>query len=90
MSDIAIAFEDGPFKARYSAKVEGVKDEGELTIWKVLDTLIIADPTFVPDTLRDKGIAQAMVERLIADAREKGQPDCAALSLCAGAFPETP
>ena len=60
-------------KGRYAAAVDGTADEAELTISKVTDTLVIADHTYVPDSLRGLGLAKKLAERLIADARSKGQ-----------------
>ncbi len=70
---MTVLFEDGSNKARYVATLEGHSDEGELTLSKVSDSLVIADHTFVPDALRGMGIARALAERLIEDSRAKGQ-----------------
>ncbi len=70
---LSILLEDGPNKARYVATVDGQSDEAELTLSKASDSLVIADHTFVPDALRAMGIARALAERLIEDARAKGQ-----------------
>lgn len=71
--NVAITYEDLGNKGRYAARIEGIAEEGELTISKVTDTLIIADHTLVPDSMRGTGAGSALVNRLIADAREKGQ-----------------
>lgn len=73
MSDPVITYSETETKARYAATVEGVQGEGELTLSKVSQTLIIADHTGVPDSMRGMGVAQALVRRLIADARQRGQ-----------------
>ncbi|MWB79570.1 N-acetyltransferase [Pseudooceanicola sp. 216_PA32_1] len=73
MSDPVITYSETETKARYAATVEGVEGEGELTLSKVSQTLIIADHTGVPDSMRGMGVAQALVRRLIADARQRGQ-----------------
>ncbi|MFD0982692.1 GNAT family N-acetyltransferase [Tropicimonas aquimaris] len=73
MESITITRTDTDSKARYAARVAGVEGEGELTLSKVTDKLIIADHTGVPDTMRGKGVAAALAERLIADARAAGQ-----------------
>ncbi|WP_172331854.1 GNAT family N-acetyltransferase [Mangrovicoccus sp. HB161399] len=73
MPDPVITFAETETKARYAATVEGVTGEAELTISKVSDTLIIADHTGVPDSMRGLGVGRALAERLIADARTKGQ-----------------
>ncbi len=73
MPEVTITRTDTVSKARYVASVEGVAGEGELTLSKVSATLIIADHTGVPDTMRGLGVAGALVERLITDARAAGQ-----------------
>lgn len=73
MSQVTITREDGPSKARYVARVEGHDEVAELTLSKVSSKMIIADHTGVPDALRGTGVGLALVERLIADAREAGQ-----------------
>ncbi len=73
MADLAITFTETETKGRYAATATGIEGEGELTLSKVTPTLIIADHTFVPDTMRGLGVARALAERLIADARAKGQ-----------------
>ncbi|ABI93389.1 N-acetyltransferase (plasmid) [Roseobacter denitrificans] len=73
MSDIEITRTDTDSKARYGATIAGVEGEGELTISKVSDSLIIADHTGVPDSMRGMGVAGALVDRLLADARAAGQ-----------------
>ena len=60
-------------KGRYFATVDGRSGEAELTTSRVSDTLIIADHTLVQDTMRGAGIGRALTERLIADARTRGQ-----------------
>ncbi|MGE4325594.1 MAG: GNAT family N-acetyltransferase [Pseudodonghicola sp.] len=73
MSDIDITRSDTESKARYAARVEGIAEEAELTISKVTPTLIIADHTYVPDSMRGLGVARLLADRLIADARAAGQ-----------------
>lgn len=73
MTDLTITREDAGSKARYIAKVDGVPETGELTLSKVSDSLIIVDHTASPDSLRGQGVARALVERVVADARAAGQ-----------------
>ncbi|MEM1131219.1 MAG: GNAT family N-acetyltransferase [Pseudomonadota bacterium] len=73
MSDLTITFTETDTKGKYLANAPGIAEAGELTTSKVSDTLLIVDHTYLPDTLRGKGIAGALAERVIADARVKGQ-----------------
>lgn len=73
MADITIIRTDTDSKARYAATVATVEGEGELTLSKVSDSLVIADHTSVPDSMRGMGVAAALVERLIGDARKAAQ-----------------
>jgi len=66
-----ITLEQTGSKGRYVAKVDGISEPAELTFSVVNEHLIIADHTGVPDTMRGLGIGKALVERLVADAREK-------------------
>ncbi|MEL6103422.1 MAG: GNAT family N-acetyltransferase [Pseudomonadota bacterium] len=70
---ITIQREDTDTKARYVATVDGVDGEGEMTLSKVSASLIIVDHTLVDDSLRGMGIAAALAQRLIKDARAAGQ-----------------
>lgn len=70
-SAVTISYVDQGHKGRFVARINGSEDEGELTISKVSDTLVIADHTLVPDTLRGTGAASMLVGALIADARVK-------------------
>ena len=49
-----------------------IEGEGELTYSRVNPALIIADHTGVPDSFRGKGVAKALVQRLVDDARAQG------------------
>jgi len=73
MPQIEITREDTDTKARYIARVAGYDAVGELTLSKLSDTTIIADHTSAPEALRGQGVARALVERLVADARAAGQ-----------------
>ncbi|SDW43965.1 GNAT family N-acetyltransferase [Roseicitreum antarcticum] len=73
MVDIKIIRADTASRACCVATAEGVAGEGDLTISKLSATLIIADHTGVPDTMRGMGVAGALVGRLVSDARAAGQ-----------------
>lgn len=68
---VQISYEDKGHKGRFVARIDGVEGEGELTLSKVSEVLVIADHTFTPDAMRGTGAASALVEALIADARAK-------------------
>lgn len=57
-------------KGRYDLSTPSGK--GELTYSIASPVLVIADHTEVDDGLRGSGAAQALVERLISDARAEG------------------
>ncbi|MEM0990512.1 MAG: GNAT family N-acetyltransferase [Pseudomonadota bacterium] len=59
-------------KGRYVATLDGIAGEAETTYSIASPTLVIADHTGVPDSLRGQGMARALAERLVADARAEG------------------
>ena len=71
MPDVEITHEMSGKRGRYVAPVEGA-DPAELTTFELRPGVLVADHTFVPVEARGKGIAQALVERLFADARKGG------------------
>lgn len=73
MTTITMTYSESDTKGRYGARVEGRLAEAEMTTSKVSPKLIIVDHTFVPDELRGQGIAKAMAEQVISDARKQGQ-----------------
>lgn len=73
MSDaITITHSESGSRGRYEARVEARDGTGELTYSRLSPTKIIADHTGVDDSLRGTGVGQALVERLVADARRDG------------------
>ncbi|WP_299688253.1 GNAT family N-acetyltransferase [uncultured Tateyamaria sp.] len=70
MSEFDITREDGETKGRYVLRKDGV--EAELTYSILSPQTRIADHTGVPDALRGTGAGQALVKRLVADARAEG------------------
>jgi uncharacterized protein len=72
MADIVIDLEQTPEGGRYVARIAGVAGEGELTFTRLEPGRISADHTFAPDSMRGMGVAKALVERLVADARDGG------------------
>jgi predicted GNAT family acetyltransferase len=73
MTEPIITFSETDSKSQYIARVQGLSVEADLTTSKVSDTLVIVDHTWVPDEMRGMGIAGALAERVIADARARGQ-----------------
>lgn len=73
MPDLKITYAETDLKGRYRATLDGLDGTAELVLKKVSPTLIIADHTEVPETMGGLGVARALVDRLIADAREMGQ-----------------
>ena len=69
---ITITHNESGSKGRYEARVTGHDGRGELTYSRISSSKIIADHTGVDDSLRGAGVAKALVERLVADARSEG------------------
>ena len=72
-NEIQITREESGAKAMYRGTLPGVEEAAELTLSIASETLVIADGTHVPDSMRGKGVGQKLVARLIADARAGGQ-----------------
>jgi predicted GNAT family acetyltransferase len=72
MTDITIRREVNGSKGRYVATIAGVEGEAETTYSIASPTLVIADHTAAPDSMRGMGAARALAERLVADARAEG------------------
>jgi predicted GNAT family acetyltransferase len=68
---IAITRTDETTHGAYRAELLGGGRAAELT-WVARGPLRIANHTYVPPELRGRGIAQQLVEALVADAREHG------------------
>ena len=67
---IGIRKEDSSDGGRYVASLDG--SEAEMTYTKLGPSLISIDHTFVPDTMRGKGVAQALAKNAVMDARRNG------------------
>jgi len=69
---IQVTHEDHGNRGRYVATLPGIEGEAELT-WRAGGPgIIIADHTHAPHSMRGTGVAAAMVQQLIADARRRG------------------
>ena len=69
MSD-GIVHERGETKGRYALRIGGA--EAELVYSIASPTLIIAEHTEVPDSMRGTGAGRRLAERLVADALAGG------------------
>ena len=75
---ISITRSDQTTHGAYQAEVPGAPRAAELT-WVARGRARIANHTFVPHEARGRGIAQQLVEAMVADAREQGftiEPQC--------------
>ena len=54
---------------RYVARIDGVEGEAQLLFTRRAPGAISADHTEAPDSMRGRGVALALVEHMIADAR---------------------
>ncbi len=79
VAKISVTRELQATRGRYVAKIEGFPGEAELTFARPEPSLFIADHTGTPVALRGQGIATALVEHMVADARREGfkiRPTC--------------
>lgn len=72
MGTITVTRELQAAHGRYVARVEGFPGEAELTFTRDDPSVVIASHTGTPVALRGQGVAMALVERLVADARAEG------------------
>ncbi|MFD2653170.1 GNAT family N-acetyltransferase [Brucella rhizosphaerae] len=68
--NIQIQKTDDSDSGRYFVVIDG--DEAEMTYTKLGPALISIDHTFVPDSMRGKGVAQALALNAVEDARKTG------------------
>ena len=79
MADVKIERQQTLNSGRYVARIAGIDGEAELTFTRRSPTLISADHTGAPASMRGTGAAMALVQRLIADARAEG---CKVIPVC--------
>ena len=87
---IEVFREDETSHGAYRADVPGSDRQAVLT-WAARGPLRIADHTWVPPEARGKGIAAALVEALVADAREQNfkiVPQCSYVEAAFRRHPE--
>jgi predicted GNAT family acetyltransferase len=78
IDQLDIRLENAGNRGKYSIRMPN-GEESKLTFVRVGPDHIIADHTFVPVPWRGKGVAERLVERLVADARAAGTritPSC--------------
>ena len=68
---LAIVRTDETTHGAYRVELASADRPATLT-WRALGPLRIAESTFVPPEMRGRGIAQQLVEALVADARAQG------------------
>ena len=57
---------------RYVARIPGVAGEGEITFTAEAPGIISADHTGVPDSMAGMGVARALLDFMLQDARDNG------------------
>ncbi|ODT65892.1 MAG: GNAT family N-acetyltransferase [Pelagibacterium sp. SCN 63-23] len=72
MSAITISKEDDGRHGRYVARLDGVEGEGEITFTHSRLGVISANHTGVPPTMGGRGVARALLDFMLADARASG------------------
>ncbi len=70
MSNLNIQTEEGQTGGRYVAVVDGI--EAEMTYSRASDKLVIIDHTGVPEALSGQGVAKALAQYAVDDARVRG------------------
>ncbi|MBC9247407.1 N-acetyltransferase [Paracoccus sp. 11-3] len=72
MAELTIAKEDGALRGRYVARIDGIDAEGEITFTHRGPGVISADHTGVPDAMGGQGVAKALLNYMLEDARQNG------------------
>lgn len=67
-----ISKEEDRHHGRYVARIEGVDAEGEIAFTHRGPGIISADHTSVPDAMAGKGVAKALLDYMLEDARSSG------------------
>ncbi|RYG86851.1 MAG: N-acetyltransferase [Alphaproteobacteria bacterium] len=72
MTEMTITKETTRRGGRYVARLDGVEGEGEIVFTRRGASVISADHTEVPQTMSGRGVAKALLDFMMADARESG------------------
>ena len=90
MPTIEITREQQGKTGRYVARIAGADGEAELTFTQLDAHIIRADHTEAPPSMRGTGVARALVERLVDDARTAGAKIVPACTYVAAQFRKQP
>ncbi|HHX89821.1 MAG TPA: N-acetyltransferase [Paracoccus sp.] len=72
MSNVIVTKEDGTPRGRYVARIPGIEAEGEITFTHRRPGVISADHTGVPESMAGGGVAKALLDFMLGDARQTG------------------
>ena len=89
-SDITIEHHETSSGGEYRATTDSGEHAGELSWHPQGEDVRVADHTGVPNAMRGQGIAEKLVDALIADAREQGFTIVPACSYVASKFADNP
>ncbi|MDO5631159.1 MAG: GNAT family N-acetyltransferase [Paracoccus sp. (in: a-proteobacteria)] len=92
MTDVTVTKEThAEDTGRYVARIAGIDGEGELTFTPAGPGIISANHTGVPEAMGGRGVARAMLDVLMQDARSQGFrviPRCSFVARQAARHPE--
>lgn len=71
IENLFVEREEGERRSRYVVRLPGGA-EAELTYGRGEGNVLVADHTYVPNEFRGRGIAEILVQHLIADAEREG------------------
>ncbi|EKE69317.1 MULTISPECIES: GNAT family N-acetyltransferase [Roseobacteraceae] len=72
MTDLILSKEEGARRGRYVARLAGIDAEAEITFRHQGAGIISADHTGVPATMSGHGVAKALLNYMLEDARRAG------------------
>lgn len=72
MTKLHLSKEDGELHGRYIARLDGIDTEAEITFRHRGKGIISADHTGVPEAMGGHGVAKALLDYLLEDARRSG------------------
>ena len=90
MSKLQLTKEDGERRGRYVARLDGIDAEGEITFRHRGEGIISADHAGVPDEMAGQGVAKALLDYMLEDARRSGLRIIPLCPSCAASMPSIP